>query len=299
MNNRWWTYQKERFPVFAHGPMVIIFCLAVLTFSALQRGAVPGTWAMVGASISALLFFFQLRVADEFKDFDVDSRYRPHRPVPSGLVRLKELAWLATAAAGIQFFIAVQFDVGMVPLLVGVWAWIGLMTREFFVPTWLRKTPSAYLLSHMVVMPLIAFYISAFDWLPVCDTIPAGIGWLLLLAFCCGIVLEVGRKIRAPGDEREGVETYSALWGGRKSVLVWSLAILLSAYAYLNTSTALSDAELFIVPGVIATAVGIGLAACFLLGGRQRPAARFIEPGSGIVAMLLYLGLGPLQLIAG
>ena len=37
MTNRWWIYQKERFPVFAHGPLVVVFCLAVMLFSALQQ----------------------------------------------------------------------------------------------------------------------------------------------------------------------------------------------------------------------------------------------------------------------
>jgi len=299
MNNRWWLYQKERFPVLAHGPMVIIFCLAVLTFSALQRDASPEIWAVAAASISALLFFFQLRVADEYKDFETDSAYRPTRPVPRGLIRLDELAWLAAAAAAIQFVIAIQIDVGLVPLLGTVWVYIGLMTREFFVPVWLKKTPSAYLLSHMVVMPLIAFYISAFDWLPVCHTIPAGVGWLLLLAFCCGIVLEVGRKIRAPEAEQDGVETYSALWGRRTSVLVWSIAILSSVFAYLKASSSVSAGNLLFIPGIVAIVIGLGIAGAFIFGDQRRPTARFIEPGSGVIAMILYLGLGPLQLIAG
>ena len=37
MTNRWWIYQKERFPIFAHGPLIIVFCTAVMFFSALQQ----------------------------------------------------------------------------------------------------------------------------------------------------------------------------------------------------------------------------------------------------------------------
>lgn len=294
MNNRWWVYQQSRFPLFVHGPMVVLFCLAVLAFSSLHREVTPDLRAVVAASLSALVFFFQLRVADEFKDFEIDSAYRPYRPVPSGLVSLRELAWLAFAGAALQFAIAVSIDVGLVPLLGVVWLYIGLMTREFFVAEWLKSSPVAYLLSHMVVMPLIAFYSSAFDWLVAGYTIPGGMGWVLLLAFACGIVLEVGRKVRAPDAEREGVETYSKLWGGRVSVLVWASAASVSVFAYLNASSAVPGGPYAVVPGVLAAVTALGIAWCLLAGARQGAATRWIEPCSAVVVILLYGGLGPL-----
>jgi hypothetical protein len=35
MNNRWWIYQKERFPIAAHGPLVAVFSYSALSYSAL------------------------------------------------------------------------------------------------------------------------------------------------------------------------------------------------------------------------------------------------------------------------
>ncbi len=118
----------------AHGPLVIVFCLAVLLFSALQGDTPtnPSIAQVAGAVISTLIMFFQLRVADEFKDFEIDSRYRPHRPVPRGLISLPELARLACIGAAIQFAIAISIDVGLIPLLIGLWLYAGLMTKEFF-----------------------------------------------------------------------------------------------------------------------------------------------------------------------
>ena len=229
--NRWWIYQRERFPVLAHCPMVIVFCLSVMLFSSLQVQETPGILRVLGAAVSALIFFFQLRVADEHKDDEIDARYRPERPVPSGLVRLKELARIAWIGAAIQFLIAVNIDFGLLPILILVWAYIGLMTREFFVADWLKKTPSVYLLSHMLVMPLIAFYVSAFDWLCDCREMPAGIGWMLVLTFGCGLVLELGRKIRAPGAEQNGVETYSAAWGRDLALIVWCVSVAVAVIA--------------------------------------------------------------------
>jgi hypothetical protein len=303
MNNRWWIYQQERFPVFAHGPLVIVFCLSVMLFSALQQDEVslPAISQIAGAVISTLILFFQLRVADEFKDFAIDSRYRPHRAVPRGLVSLRELATLAYLGAAIQFAIAIYLDVGLVPILCGVWLYMALMTKEFFVPAWLQRHPVAYLCSHMLVMPLIAFYISAFDWLCVCNNLPAGIGWLLTLSFTCGLVLEIGRKIKSPAKERDGVETYSSLWGTTTSAVVWMICIAAAAIAYakalpyVTTSTGYSLVALTLP--VIALATALPLL-------RKKWADRntsdiAIEPASGVVALTLYLCLGPAQFVLG
>jgi len=302
MTSRWWTYQQERFPVFAHGPLVIVFCLAVMFFSALQQGhELPDAARVAGAVISTLILFFQLRVADEFKDFDLDSRFRPHRAVPRGLVSLQELARLAVAGAAIQFVIATTIDVGLVPILIGVWLYIGLMTREFFVRDWLLRNPVAYLLSHMLVMPLIAFYVSAFDWLCESRAMPQGLAWLLLLSFCCGRVLELGRKIKVPASERTGVETYSGLWGSHTAVILWTAAVGAAVIAYAKAATYLGHTELF--PVLCAAAMLLAAVTAVLFPGNGPlkivGAEKLIEPSSGLVALLLYIGLGPLQALLG
>jgi 4-hydroxybenzoate polyprenyltransferase len=302
MTNRWWTYQQERFPIFAHGPLVVVFCLAVMLFSALQLGdELPAMARIAGAFVSTLILFFQLRVADEFKDFEIDAKYRPHRAVPRGLVSLNELARLAYVGAAIQFLIALSIDIGLIPILIGVWAYIGLMTKEFFVKDWLLRNPAVYLVSHMLVMPLIAFYVSTFDWLYDSRDLPAGLGWLLLLSFCCGLVLELGRKIKVPANERAGVETYSGLWGSKIAITLWTASVAASVFAYANAASYISGSALFLNLG--ATVLVIGLVTAVLFPGRGpqpfRGADKLIEPSSGLVALLLYLGLGPLQAMMG
>lgn len=296
MNNRWWIYQKERFPVATHGVMVVVFCLSVMLFSSLQQGEIPDGWRIAGAAISTLILFFQLRVADEFKDLEIDARYRPHRAVPRGLVRLPELARLARIGAAIQFVIALTIDVGLVPILAAVWVYMGLMTREFYVPDWLRRTPTAYLLSHMLIMPLIAFYVSAFDWLCTCREMPAGLPWVLVFSFACGLVLELGRKIKAPQSEREGVETYSALWGPGIATTVWSGAVLLAVLAWSKAAAILVGAGVYLTLGITVLAAATVVAILVRAGRRALAGFRWVEPVSGLMAMALYVGLAPLQL---
>src|SRR4028119_2288395 len=90
---RWWIYQQERFPIVTHGLLIATFSTAAIAYANQLRpnptAIAPGT--VLVAFIVVFLAFLQLRIADEFKDFADDARYRPYRPVPRGLVSLGEL----------------------------------------------------------------------------------------------------------------------------------------------------------------------------------------------------------------
>lgn len=298
MSNRWWIYQRERFPLLAHGSLVAVFCVSVLLYSTVQAesAVLPSIWQFLGAIASALILFFQLRVADEFKDFEIDRRYRPHRAVPRGLVSLHELGAIAFVGAVAQFLIAILIDFGLVPLLVVVWGYLWLMTREFYVPAWLKARPVAYLISHMLIMPLLAYYVSAFAWIYGAGRPPAGIAWLLVLSFAVGLVMEIGRKIKAPANEREGVETYSALWGTARSAGVWfgSVAVSVAALAVCLSGVAPAIA----IAGAVFGFLLLAFAATRPLFGKHL-SDRAIEPASGLITLLLYLAVGPLQWLLG
>ena len=97
---RLWIYQRERFPLLVHGVVIAALSASALGVSTLLTGR-PGQMplaAAITAFVTLLLFFLQLRIADEFKDNADDLRYRPYRAVPRGLVSLSELGWIGVAA---------------------------------------------------------------------------------------------------------------------------------------------------------------------------------------------------------
>jgi len=291
--NRWWIYQRERFPVIAHGLLIAAFSVSAMGFSSLLRGQshLPPLATLAAGFCSSFLFFLQLRITDEFKDYEDDARYRPYRPVPRGLIRLRELAFVGFGAAAIQLVLALLVDARLVIILAGVWAYLGLMTKEFFVRDWLRRHPVVYMASHMLIMPCIDFYITAFDWLRAGSPPPRGLAWFLLVSFCNGIVVEIGRKIRAPQDEETGVETYSVLWGVREAALVWLGAMVFTACAALLAARYIH----FVGPDAMILAVLLTAAAAIALAFIRMPQpqrARRIEQMSGIWTLLMYTSLG-------
>lgn len=221
--SRLWIYQAERFPLGKTALLLGVFSSASISLSAhLADRPLPSAWTFLAIWFVAIVFFFQLRAADEFKDLEDDGRYRAERPIPRGLVSLRLILWLAVGA-GIP---AVLLTLSVTPMLlvplVLVWLWLGLMTAEFFVPAWLKARPLLYLVSHMAIMAFIDLYVTASEWLPHTPLPPPGI-WVFVVMSCVnGCVLEFGRKTWAPGNEREGVETYSALYGPRVSAWVWA-----------------------------------------------------------------------------
>jgi 4-hydroxybenzoate polyprenyltransferase len=232
---RFWAYQRERFPVAGFVPIIAAFTFSSAAYSRLARGSsgfIPWSWFAVGA-LTALVFFFMLRVLDEHKDQDVDRRFRPELPVPRGLVSLGELRAIGGGGLAIVVTLnALMLPVLLVPIAI-VAAWATLMTREFFVRDWLRAHPTAYLLTHMAVMPLIDTYTTGLDWLSVGRHPPSGLGLFLGVTFVNGMLIEIGRKLRAPDAEREGVDTYTRAWGPRRAPVVW--LVLLATAASLAT----------------------------------------------------------------
>ena len=295
---RWWIYQRERFPIFLHGALIAAFSFCMVSYSSLARGFVriPDGKALIVAFATAFIFFLQMRIADEFKDFADDSRYRPYRPVPRGLISLRELGVVALAGGAVQFALALWLSPALLPFLLLVWVYLGLMTREFFVSAWLKAHPIVYMWSHMLIIPLIDLYGTACNWRVAGAAAPNVLIFLLCVSFCNGFALELGRKIRAPHDEEAGVETYSFLWGRKRAVIAWSGALLATAISVVLAAQELGlvwiEALLFGALLLVAAAIAVS----FL----RRPLAgrgKWIEAFAGTWTLLVYLSLGVLPLI--
>ncbi len=296
---RWVTYQRERFPLLAHGPLIAAFSSGAVLFSAQLRagvGTLPRAAALGVAFLSCLLFFFQLRVSDEYKDADDDARHRAYRPVPRGLVALRELYWLGIAAAGVQLILALWLSPRLLPLLLLVWGYIGLMTREFWLHQWLSTRPLAVLWTHMLIMPLIDLYATATDWLVAGAPMHAGLRWFLVASFFNGVVIEVGRKVRAPDDEEAGVQTYTAAWGVHRAIAAWLGAMLVTgACAVLAARELGTTRPVAIVLGaILAAAIVAGIR---FIGLTTPTRAKWIPALAGVWTLVMYLSVGVVGLI--
>jgi hypothetical protein len=294
---RWWTYQRERFPLAAHGPLIASFSFCAVSYSRMLRGesGLPPWPALLTAFVICLLFFLQLRIADEFKDFEEDSRWRPYRAVPRGLVTLRALGVLFVMAALVQLAAAVLLRPALGLLLLLPWAYLAAMSHEFGVRDWLKARPITYLWTHMLIMPLVDFFATGCDWLAAGNAPPAGLKWFLAASFCNGVVIEFGRKMRAPADEEQGVPTYTALWGTRRAPLAWLAMLATTAVCAVLAAWPLrAGAAVAAVLGVLL--VPAVLSVIRFQKSRPAGAGKKFEVLSGAWTLALYLSLGVLPL---
>jgi 4-hydroxybenzoate polyprenyltransferase len=291
---RLWVYQAERFPLVKHGLLIAAFATSGVCVSALLRGSTPDPRAILVALVVLFGFFVQLRVADEHKDLEDDTRFRPERPVPRGLVTLGELRAVALIAAAVQIAATWALHPPLLAALALVWGWMALMSAEFFAPAWLKARPLLYLVSHMAIMPLIDLYATACDWAPAeahRETFGFGLAAFLALSFANGAVIEIARKSWAPEDEREGVDTYSKLWGRPHAGAAIGLALAGGLIAALLVAWA-TEASFVALIAILVAAGGLFAALLRYLRTPSSAIAKKLELFAGLWVLVSYVALG-------
>jgi 4-hydroxybenzoate polyprenyltransferase len=207
---------RERFPLFGHVLLIVSYYSSnqFLAKALVAPGEpVRYTLSSLFGALTLLFFFFHLRVFDEHKDFAEDSRFHPQRVLQRGVITLAELRVLAALCIVAEFTLAALTGLSPLIALTIAFAFSVLMLREFFAAEWLKRHFLVYATSHMLLMPLLSLMVFSFatgrrPWEA------PGVFWLYaFVGFFVTFNVEVSRKIRAPQDEVEGLETYSRIFG--------------------------------------------------------------------------------------
>lgn len=294
---RFWIYQKERFPIFSYGLMVFTFAFSAMSYSKMLRGDLDFSFlTLLIGGMTSFGFFFLLRLFDEFKDAEDDAKYRPYRAVPRGLVSFKELTALIILIILIQGALNFVF----IPKMLWIWAlvivYMFIMAKEFFVRDWLRHHPIVYLVSHMMVMPVFDFYTTGLDWNIAGGGLPKGLIIFLVVTFLNGVVIEIGRKIRAKEAEEVGVETYSYLWGEKGATITW-LCILFTTFIFANLACFYAGFGKLTFLFLVFFMLGCSIPAFGFLKTREQKFASKLETMAGIWTIGMYLSLGGIPMI--
>ncbi len=290
---RFWQYLNERFPLHSHGILIASFSFSAIGYSRLSQN-LEGfiSWDKYAVAVfNTVTLFFLLRVFDEHKDADDDAKFRMELPVPRGLITLNELKNVAWFVFALQVIITAATFPSMLVLYAIVILYLLLMGKEFFIKNWLKKHPFWYVTSHMLIIPLVDVYASGYDWSLSNSQAPFGLVYFFGVSFLNGVVLEVGRKIRNPSDEKPGVETYSAMLGQTKALLLWVgvlfltliLALLAADYAHF------ANGIKYCLIGYFSFTL---IAALLHFINPSSKTAKGIEIASGIWTILMYLTLG-------
>ena len=219
------TYQMERFPFVKNGVFILLFYAGTHNLFLFLYGY-PYRFHpnQIIGFITLFLIFFQLRLFDEIKDFQVDSDTLPDRPVQRGVISLNEVKVLSGIVTILIIILNVFCGLDNLLKTLVLEAFIFLMLKEFFLGERLRMNRVVYAALHMLVMPFMAFYIGGHTSSSVFSL--EGI-WVFVMVYLTGFIIEVGRKIEAPGSELPGVDTYSKLLGPRGAAYLYLVMVII------------------------------------------------------------------------
>jgi 4-hydroxybenzoate polyprenyltransferase len=125
---------------------------------------------------------------------------------------------------------------------------------------------------------------------------PPGLFWFVIVSFFNGIVIEIGRKIRAPEDEENGVPTYTVIWGRTGAVVAWFIALSGTTASAIYASSQIGFAGAVGCVLVVLLFINVITGVLFLRTS-QRRYAKLIEPLSGFWTLSMYLSLGAFPML--
>ena len=313
-------YLNERFPLGKNSIFVLIFTLSGYIYTGLLYNSkiinqifskeikVPMPWhKIVALFIIIFMFFLQLRITDEFKDYEEDLKYRAYRPVQRGVITLKALGKIGIATVIIQIILAYIIDFKIIYFMIIVWFYMFLMAKEFFIKEWLTKRILIYALSHVVIMIFITLVIvNATQYIVLGEAeniIKFGVlQWyrhnidialipLFTLNYLNGIILEIGRKTRRADEEEHGVQTYSKLWGKKKAAVILSLLFAVE-YFLVILGLSYTYEKYFLFSGLVLLIILI-ISIYFMIKFLKKDlSGKIVESISGLWIVFSSMGLG-------
>lgn len=221
MVKRWRIYCREMYPLWQSLTAAFLLEGALYLLTILTHG-IPlelSSQELVGGLtvFCALLF---LRIADDFKDEELDKRLFASRPYPSGRVGKKDLQILLALDLAVMVAANLIF-INPVSLMwfLALMVYMILMCLWFFQKTRIQKNLLLALITHNPCMLLMNYYILSIT----CQRYGLKMGtWdffcINLMLYFPALEYEISRKIKKPSDENEYV-TYSRVLGFSGSVI--------------------------------------------------------------------------------
>ena len=243
-------YFKEMYPIIPRLLLGGIIFFEIYFIILLNNGVTDFhiTAAEFIGGFTVFSFLCWLRIADDFKDYELDCRLFKERPLPSGRVRKKDLGIFIGLLIAATVLLNVIF-MNNIPFFVFLYVYGTLMSMWFFQKKKIQKSLPLALVTHNPVQMILNIYIISFT------VIKYGLNALTLTTVLAAFTLyfpaliwEISRKIKAPEDETEYV-TYSKLFGYRRAtrfVLILTIADIITNFLLVYRLSKLSVLALLI-----------------------------------------------------
>jgi 4-hydroxybenzoate polyprenyltransferase len=238
------AWMKQRFPLSDIPLFVSLYlCTAIVTRYVITEGKIVLNVLDLVACVVTCSFFLLLRIFDEYMDYETDLKARPEYLLQSGLIELKHLKVIGFLVIGLQVGYSFFLDRGLGSVTVAwfaMFSWSWLASHNFYCGKWFNEHLVQYAIVHYSVMPLNLWWLAQMANPKVLFS--PNIQLLALLSFVSALAFEFVRKTHPPQEEREGLDTYSSIFGPRIAGFLSLILVLgtLVIQAYLVSSIASS-----------------------------------------------------------
>lgn len=236
-------YLKEMYPIPSRLVLGYIVAMEIYFIVLLNQGVTVFEIGIQEIVLGFTVFSFLcwLRIADDFKDYELDCKLFAHRPLPSGRVYKKDLKVCAVCLIAFTLVINLIFMPHLHFIFcIILYTYGSLMAVWFFQKHKIQKSLPLALVTHNPVQMIMNIYIISFVIIKYGLKIFTLHNVLAVFTlYFPALIWEVSRKIKAPKDETEYV-TYSKLFGYRRAtnfvfivtwidivtnfILVWNLS---------------------------------------------------------------------------
>jgi geranylgeranylglycerol-phosphate geranylgeranyltransferase len=215
---------------------------------------------------------------NDYYDRTIDAINEPSRPIPSGVVSVREALAFVFVLSAIGFVFA--YLTSALCLAVAVVAWIILVT---YVTNGKRTgLPGNFLVSACVAIPFI------YGSIVVINQVQLNVLLFASMAFLSNTGREITKGIvDVKGDRAQGVKTLAVRYGERNAAVVAAL-FYISAVSLTPIPWILRLVSFWFIPFVIATDIGLAVSSFFLVRDYSRENARKIK---NLVLLWFILGL--------
>lgn len=245
-----YIYQKERFPIVVLG---LSFLPAILSSGAVVTSQAEFKFVLI-ALIVSVAYLLHVRIIDEFRDYEHDLRHHKERPVSSGIISLKELRvidWLAIVAVPLASLYA-----GPEALLIAVamLLYSYFARKEFFLGLQFRRYFYLYNAVNLVQMLLlqILVYIIANPSFSFTTLVTVH----FLFTTTGTIIFEFLRKVKSPGNDGTGKDTYTWFLGWSKALLIYAAFATFNILFFVKAMFLIQAEITYWIPVAIALVIG-------------------------------------------
>ncbi|MGC5033619.1 hypothetical protein [Micromonospora sp. DT229] len=210
MIRRWARYIKVAYRPSVQIPYTVSWALGLTALFACVTGAV-GRWypdpQLVVTAITLVATMLLIRAQDDIRDADYDRRVNPDRPLPSGLVRERDLVALVACGSAVLVLINAGRGAALVILIVQM-VYTGVVVALERLAGWPRRDKLLQqLMVNLPILSMLSLYVYA-GFLRA-EQLQPDIGGLVIIVAVTvsALCTELGRKAtRAPRlDERSYV----------------------------------------------------------------------------------------------